>query len=352
MFLGSSMHVMMQTLEGGDRPCLPHSLSIMNTYTEMTTGSMGVAVIVKNMTAALITIIKGVTFAWFMAVTAIPPVGVVPGTLEKLYEMQGVQRAKLSVEHRREVLFCQLNVSDLEGWFPKNWAATCILLAEYHNIISLEPGDLGCTEVAKHKIKVIDGESFKERFRRIPPSMVDEFCAHVKEVLEAGLICPSQSPWCNAVVLVHKKDGGLCFCINFCKLNVRTKEDSYLLPWIQEAIEGLVGTGYFSCLDLKAGFWQITMDEVSKQYTAFTMGNIGFFEWECMLFGLCNTMATFQRQMQNCKYKYWGLCHLVIAVVIWLLTGVLTEHRQVIYVYIYIYYCMHIKLTWSILVLL
>ena len=89
--------------------------------------------------------------------------------------------------------------------------------------------------------------------------MLDEVHAHVKEMLEAGTICPSQSPWCNAVVLVHKKDGGLHFCIDFHKLNARTKKDSYPLPQIQEAIESLVGAGCFSCLDLKVGFWQIDM---------------------------------------------------------------------------------------------
>ena len=101
-------------------------------------------------------------------------------------------------------------------------------------------------------------------------------------------------------MLVHKKDGGLQSCINFCKLNARTKKDSYLLPWIQEAIESLFGTDYFSCLALKAGFWQLAMDGSSKQYTAFTMGNFGFFECKCMLFELCNALATFERLMQNC----------------------------------------------------
>ena len=81
--------------------------------------------------------------------------------------------------------------------------------------------------------------------------MVDEVGANV--MLEVGVIHPSQSPWCNAVILVCKKDRGLCFCIDFCKLNARTKKDSYVLPWIHEAIESLVGVGYF-CLDLKAGF--------------------------------------------------------------------------------------------------
>ena len=86
--------------------------------------------------------------------------------------------------------------------------------------------------------------------------MVEEVRAHVKEMLEAGAIHPSQSPWCNAIMLVRKKDGGLHFCIDFHKLNAKTKEDSYLLPCIQEAIESLVWAGYFSCLDLKAGIWK------------------------------------------------------------------------------------------------
>ena len=85
---------------------------------------------------------------------------------------------------------------------------------------------LGCTDLVKNGIKVTDGEPFKERFQRIPPPMVDEVHAHMKEMLEVGTIHPSQSPWCNAVVLVHKKEGGLHVCNGFCKLNVRTKKDS------------------------------------------------------------------------------------------------------------------------------
>ena len=67
--------------------------------------------------------------------------------------------------------------------------------------------------------------------------MVDKVHAYVQEMLEAGTICPSQGLWGTAVVLVCKKDGGLWFCINFNKLNVRTKKDSHPLPQIQEAIE-------------------------------------------------------------------------------------------------------------------
>ena len=78
------------------------------------------------------------------------------------------------------------------------------------------------------------------------------------------------------------------------------KKDSYPLPRIQEVLESLVGASHFSCLDLKSGFWQIKMDEASKQYTAFIMGNLGFFKCDRMPFGLCNAPATFQWLMQNC----------------------------------------------------
>ena len=69
---------------------------------------------------------------------------------------------------------------------------------------------------------------------------------------------------------------------------------------IQEALESLVGAGHFSCLDLKSGFWQIKMEEALKQYTAFTVGNLGFFECDHMPFGLCNAPVMFQQLMQNC----------------------------------------------------
>ena len=120
-------------------------------------------------------------------------------------------------------------------------------------------------------------------------------------MLESGAIWPSQSAWCNAVVLVRKKDGGLRFCIDFCCLNTHTKKDSYPLPRIQEVLESLVGPSWtFLMPGPQIGVWQIKMEEASKQYIAFTVGNLGFFKCDCMPFGLCNVLATFQRLMQNC----------------------------------------------------
>ena len=101
-------------------------------------------------------------------------------------------------------------------------------------------------------------------------------------------------------MLVRKKDGSLRFFIDFRRLNAWTKKDAYPLPRMQETMESMVGTRYFSCMDLKSGFWQVQMDEESRQYTAFTVGSMGMYEFLRMPYGLCNAPAMFQHLMQNC----------------------------------------------------
>ena len=83
-------------------------------------------------------------------------------------------------------------------------------------------------------------------------------------------------------------------------LNARTKKDAYPLPCMQETIESMVGARHFSCMGLKSGFWQVQMDEESRQYTAFTVGSMGVYEFLHMPYGLCNAPAMFQHLMQNC----------------------------------------------------
>ena len=144
----------------------------------------------------------------------------------------------MTVEQWRVVLFKQLDLSSLDSWTQKSRVVANLLLAEYHDIFSLDSCELGCTDLAWHVIKVTDDEPFKVRFRWIPPSMVEEVQSHVREMLEAGAICPSQSPWCNAVVLVRKKDGSLHFCIDFHWLKVHMRKNSNPLPHIQSHFYG------------------------------------------------------------------------------------------------------------------
>ena len=89
------------------------------------------------------------------------------------------------------------------------------LLMEYHDIFSLDDNELGCTSQVKHSIKVADDEPFKEWFQCILPPLLEEVRTHVNGMLQAGAIQPSSSPWCNAVILIRKKDGGLSLLHRF-----------------------------------------------------------------------------------------------------------------------------------------
>ena len=174
------------------------------------------------------------------------------------------------------------------------------LVQRYHMIFSKNDLDLGKTDKVKYRIKVTDPVPFKERYRRITPSQYEAVRKHLQEMLDLGAIRPSDSPWCSAVVLVKKKNGELRFCIDMRKLNARAVKDAYSLPRIDETLERLKGSCIFSSLDLKSGYWQVEIEEERKQYTAFTLRPLGFFECNRMPFGDTNAPATFQRLMESC----------------------------------------------------
>ena len=118
-------------------------------------------------------------------------------------------------------------------------------------------------------------------------------------MLDIAAICRSTSPWPSPVVLVHKKDGSLQFCIDLRKLNNQTIKDAQSLPRIEDSLNCLDGGTIFTSLDLQSGYWQVEMTEASKPLTAFTIGPLGFYKCVQMPFGLTNALATFQHLMET-----------------------------------------------------
>jgi len=118
----------------------------------------------------------------------------------------------------------------------------------------------------------------------------------ITEMLSNGVIKESRSPWSSRVVLIKKKDGKPRFCIDYRKLNGLTKSDVYPLPRIDDSLAALQKGNFFTTLDMFAGYWQIPMDEASKEMTAF-ISEAGLYQFEVMPFGLKTAGATFQRFM-------------------------------------------------------
>ncbi len=128
-------------------------------------------------------------------------------------------------------------------------------------------------------------------------------------MLDRGLIELCQSSWASPVVLVKKKkDGTTRFCVDYRKLNDVTWKDAYPLPRIDDTLDALRGSRYFSTLDLYLGYWQVEMDEQDIDKMAFVTRQ-GLFRFTVMPFGLCNAPATFERLMERVlKDLNWKVC--------------------------------------------
>ena len=174
----------------------------------------------------------------------------------------------------------------------------CQLLTQFSDVFSAGPHDLGCTDLVKHHIDTGSSKPVRQPPRRLPWTKRENAEKCVQEMQEQGVIEPSSSPWSSPVVLVRKKDGTNRFCVDYRRLNEVTHKDSYPLPRIDDTIDALSGVEWFSTLDLKSGYWQVQMDESSKEKTAFSTGH-GLWQFRVMPFGLCNGPATFERLMEQ-----------------------------------------------------
>ena len=97
----------------------------------------------------------------------------------------------------------------------------------------------------------------------------------------------------SPVVMVPKKDSSTQFCIDYRKLNAVTKKDCHPLSRINDLLNSFQDSICFSTLDLASKYWQIEMDPLDKEKTAF-ITDYGIYEFNVMLFGLMNILATFQ----------------------------------------------------------
>ena len=291
-------------------------------YETFKQGGNRVTIGLQNLTQEKITLKKGAKIACILAANIVPPMlapdpstdrseldnmlnGVDSGHIPEYKEMDSQKVGKLEpTPERLDSLFSKLDLSSIQEWSEDLQQRVHDLIVEYQHLFALHDLELGKTVKVKHEIKLSNPVPFKDRYCRIPPHEFEEVRSHLQEMLKVGAIRKSVIPWASPVVLVWKKDGSLRFCIDLRKLNSRTIKDAYSLPRIEESLDCLNGAIIFMSLDLKAGYWQVEMEESSIPYTAFTVGPLGFYECIHMSFGLTNTPATFQCLMESCLGDY------------------------------------------------
>ena len=131
----------------------------------------------------------------------------------------------------------------------------------------------------------------------------EELQKRLQELVKAGHIRPSKSPWAAPVLFTPKKDGGLRFCVDYRGLNSVTERDQHPLPIPEDQFRRLNGSQIFSKIDLRSGYYQVRIAEEDVPKTAFTTA-FGLFEFTVMPFGLTNAPATFMRLMQDVFSDY------------------------------------------------
>uniref|UniRef100_A0A669DN06 ribonuclease H n=1 Tax=Oreochromis niloticus TaxID=8128 RepID=A0A669DN06_ORENI len=172
------------------------------------------------------------------------------------------------------------------------------LLDENVDIFAASDEDCRQTGLVQHTIDTGSAQPIRLRPHRLPLSKRQVAEEKIREMAAAGVIEPSNSPWAAPVVLVGKKDGSPRFCVDFRRLNGVNKKDSYPLPRIDEALDYVTGSSWFSSLDLRSGYWQVELAPEARPKTAFTIGQ-GLWQFRVMPFGLCNAPATFERLMER-----------------------------------------------------
>ena len=249
-----------------------------------------------NLTNAPVTIRKGTVVA---TITELPPDNFMTAA-------QVTNTARAPSTPKRDLMWdiassaTSLSTSEREQFYS--------LLLSFSDIFPESDDDFGHTPLLQHRIDTGSATPTHQPPRRIPPHQRQEAQHLIQRMLEKNVISRSHSPWSSPVILVRKKDGSLRFCVDYRKINEVTRKDAYPLPRIDDTLDTLAGSSWFTTLDLLSGYWQVDIAESDRDKTAFATRE-GLFHFNVMPFGLCNAPATFQRLMDMVLAGLlWDVC--------------------------------------------
>ncbi len=176
------------------------------------------------------------------------------------------QRDKPMSDSDQSNLLSRLHI----GGTPEQQAKLGVLLMKHADVFAVRDEDLGYTDRVKHEIHLTDDTPITQPYRRIPPTQFEEVKEHISSLLRKGVIQESSSSFASPIVLVRKADGTLRLCVDYRRLNSKTKRDAFPLPRIDESLDALGGAQVFSTIDLASGYHQVAVHEKDRPKTAFT----------------------------------------------------------------------------------
>ncbi|GFV11668.1 retrovirus-related Pol polyprotein from transposon 412 [Trichonephila clavipes] len=159
----------------------------------------------------------------------------------------------------------------VEDTVPKQtseqWGDLTQLLDKFQTIFSQNKYDVGCINLEPQRIHLISDLPISLRPYRNSQQESKEIQTQIEELLKAGFIRPSHSPYAAPVTLAYKKDEGKRsrLCIDYRKLNEITRKDSTPVLLIDFVIDNLTHAKFFSTLDLTSGYWHIKIHEKTQR---------------------------------------------------------------------------------------
>ncbi|KAL4134678.1 hypothetical protein QTP88_006404 [Uroleucon formosanum] len=197
---------------------------------------------------------------------------------------------------REATLYQELNEEESDSLWK--------VISEYPDIFQLEGDSFPSTDAIQHEIHLKEkAKPVNVRPHRLPYAHRQEIVRQMEELESNNIIQPSESPWNTPLIVVSKKpdvygNPKYRVCVGFRRLNKLTIGDAYPIPRIDEILDQLGRSRYYTTLDLVSGYHQVSIKAEDRQKTAFSTDK-GHYEFRGMPFGLSGAPSTFQRLMNT-----------------------------------------------------
>jgi predicted aspartyl protease len=170
------------------------------------------------------------------------------------------------------------------------------MIGKYQDVFVWNKGELGCCIIGEHSIDTQGLPPCKTSPARLSYWEETEVKMQIDVLVDLGKMRPNNSEYACRVTLLAKKDGSRCLCGDYRPLNAQTRQDMFPMPFVEDVIDQLGKSTWFTAFDLQSGFWQIRMALEDVKKTAL-ITKTGLYDWTVMPFGLKNATSTFTRTM-------------------------------------------------------